>query len=382
MAEAFERMRDSGEIRGVVAFDEEPLQEAWQLMAGLASQNVRSVQVRLEFNSEGADSMDGAVDAAVAPQRSVYEDYDVAREPSLHMPRRAQQEPDEAQCNEAECNEVEAECEPVCNPAQTDGGFTEEGFRAGETVVYFASKQSSYVSHSTKRSVPSKQSKQSSKPPPKPKPSRLGRCRALCKACWANRCCRICCKGSGALCGLLMLAVAVCLGLFWPRDLSWKLTTLDVDTEQLMALATAVSGPEAQHMAPTFLTLKAEVDLFNPNLLGAKSGPGRIKIRHGGSLVGQGAVEPATVPPQASGLLAADLIFRFQPSFLSAIAEEVAEERWTVPLSLEATAEVDILSLLLQYRMSCDVQLSLSDLMMLETRSRAVAGQECRYSYR
>ena len=270
---------------------------------------------------------------------------DIAREPSLHLPGRYDMVP-------ARPATVKTETDPSAPP-----DFETETDKA--------------ISIGT------------SKPPTKHGgPECCIRC--LWARCWQDRRWRKCGFLSAMLAWILIVAVAICVGLFWPRDPSWRLTRLQMDVDALMGLVTAASGGVAvidSAVVPDQV-FRADVEVNNPNLVGAESRLGEIFFVFEGRQVGTGVTEAATLPPQSTATVVAEGTLQVDRELLRAIAGEIASESPTLTFELVATSDFrSLLGLELRYKMHCKIDFSIPDLMMSDTRARAVTGRECQHTY-
>lgn len=191
---------------------------------------------------------------------------------------------------------------------------------------------------------------------------------------------KFCCCGVSL--GLLLVATATCLGLFWPRDPTWKVTKLQVNAGELSKLVTAVSGSDSLNLAPQSLLFVAEVEVFNPNLLGGDSDEGQLHLTYQGHRMGTGKMEPSSVPAQSAVKLQATMNLDLPLDFVQSIQSELEADR--AALVFKAFAETKVgssLGMQVNFKVDCDIDVSLSFLMMKETQDRAVTGRNCRYTF-
>ena len=195
---------------------------------------------------------------------------------------------------------------------------------------------------------------------------------------------------------ITFLALACCAGislvLFWPRDPSWQLTKLEVD-ESIMDLVTALSALPSPAPSPSQLLFRAEASFSNPNLLHGDTSDGALELRYLKEsedpevdreelLVGRGVSAAATLSPQTESAVVANVTVDLEQNFMDILQQEIVAERWVLAFKLIAACKVrTILNVQLQYRMVCDLDVALSDLMMSETRSRALTVRACKHSF-
>ncbi|CAK9022676.1 Uncharacterized protein SCF082_LOCUS15896 [Durusdinium trenchii] len=180
---------------------------------------------------------------------------------------------------------------------------------------------------------------------------------------------------------VLAVATGIFLGLFWPRDPTWKVTKLQVDAGELGKLVTAVSGGSAE-LAPKKLMFKAEVEVQNPNLLGGDCEEGQVQFTYQGGQMGVGKLDPASVPAQSSVDLNAELTLDISSEFVKSFQSELEADRSFLTFKAYAQSNVaSSLGIQVHLRVACDIDVSLSFLMMRETQHRAVTGRGCRYTF-
>ena len=207
--------------------------------------------------------------------------------------------------------------------------------------------------------------------------------RFLWAKCWQDRRWRKCGFVAAALTWLMIITVAVSVGVLWPRHPSYRLTRLQMDVDALMSLVTAASGAatESANQVPDQV-FRAEVEMKNPNLVGAETQPGNIHFIFQGREVGTGTTQPASLPPQSTATVVAEGALQVDKELLDAIAGEMATE---VPLlTFEVVAKSEFQSIFgveLNYTLHCKIDFSIPDLMMSDTRARAVTGRECKHAY-
>ncbi|CAE7932967.1 unnamed protein product [Symbiodinium necroappetens] len=105
--------------------------------------------------------------------------------------------------------------------------------------------------------------------PTKASNSKVKKCSGLLWApCWQDRRWRKCCLVTSVLAWVVVIAVGISLALLWPRDPTWRLTSLQMDVDALMSLVTAASGGPSvidTAIVPDQV-FRAEVEVNNPNL--------------------------------------------------------------------------------------------------------------------
>ena len=285
---------------------------------------------------------------------------DIAREPSLHIPGRNDTVPARPAC-------VKIDSDPAPPPPdfetfETEAAETDKAISIGTQKLTQKSKKAS-----TRDRCP-------------------GCRRFLWAKCWQDPRWRKCGLITAALVWVVVIALAISLGLLWPRDPSWRLTSLQMDVDALMSLVTAASsGPSVIETAVVpDQVFRAEVEVNNPNLVGAESQAGQFHFIFEGRNVGAGMTGPATIPPQSVATVVAEGALQVDKDLLHAMASELSADSPTVPtLNFEILAESDFQSIFgmeLHYQMHCKIDFSIPDLMMSDTRARAVTGRECKHT--
>eukprot|EP00437_Effrenium_voratum_P022902 CAMPEP_0181408228 /NCGR_PEP_ID=MMETSP1110-20121109/6189_1 /TAXON_ID=174948 /ORGANISM="Symbiodinium sp., Strain CCMP421" /LENGTH=364 /DNA_ID=CAMNT_0023530685 /DNA_START=13 /DNA_END=1107 /DNA_ORIENTATION=- len=221
--------------------------------------------------------------------------------------------------------------------------------------------------------------------PTKASNSKVKKCSGLLWApCWQDRRWRKCCLVTSVLAWVVVIAVGISLALLWPRDPTWRLTSLQMDVDALMSLVTAASGGPSvidTAIVPDQV-FRAEVEVNNPNLIGAESKSGSIHLVFEGRRMGAGITGPLTLPPQSAATVLAEGTLQVDKELLHAMARELASESPTLTFQLRAESDFQsVFWLELHYEMLCTIDFSIPDLMMADTRARAVTGRGCEHTY-
>ena len=166
---------------------------------------------------------------------------------------------------------------------------------------------------------------------------------------------------------------------------SYRLTRLQMDVDALMSLVTAASGAatESANQVPDQV-FRAEVEMKNPNLVWGRD-PARQTFTSfsRGREVGTGTT-PACKPPTAVN---SNCGCRRGACRLTRSCLMPSLVRWPreVPLlTFEVVAKSEFQSIFgveLNYTLHCKIDFSIPDLMMSDTRARAVTGRECKHAY-
>jgi len=185
---------------------------------------------------------------------------------------------------------------------------------------------------------------------------------------------------------IVVIALGISLALLWPRDPTWRLTSLQMDVDALMSLVTAASGGPSVDTATAATVpdqvFRAEVEVNNPNLIGAETESGEIHLVFEGRRMGAGITGPLMLPPQSAATVVAEGTLQVDEELLHAMARELANESPTLTFQLRAESDFQsVLGLELHYEMLCTVDFSIPDLMMADTRARAVTGRGCEHTY-
>lgn len=221
--------------------------------------------------------------------------------------------------------------------------------------------------------------------PTKASNSKVKKCSGLLWApCWQDRRWRKCCLVTSVLAWVVVIALGISLAVLWPRDPTWRLTSLQMDVDALMSLVTAASGGPSvidTAIVPDQV-FRAEVEVNNPNLIGAESKSGSIHLVFEGRRMGAGITGPLTLPPQSAATVLAEGTLQVDKELLHAMARELASESPTLTFQLRAESDFQsVFGLELHYEMLCTIDFSIPDLMMADTRARAVTGRGCEHTY-
>jgi len=193
------------------------------------------------------------------------------------------------------------------------------------------------------------------------------------------------------LCSLLFtIALAVCLPLFWPRDPSWELTNMTVNSTVLGEFV-GVFGiywalPKNATVFPELpeLTMAAEVDLHNPNYLGGQMlGPGDFTVSFHAQALGSGQCSPALIEGKSMTPLTCIINVKMQPqTFRELIAEVLADLKRPLTVQVSGGTKVrGLLGIELDAGTTCDVQADVMAFMDPAKRNKVVVSSECRYHY-
>jgi len=171
---------------------------------------------------------------------------------------------------------------------------------------------------------------------------------------------------------------------------------LEVD-DGIMELVTAMSAIDTVDTvaAPSQLLFTAESAVSNPNLLHGDTSDGSIDLRYVETVqtigegveesefvVGRGVSYATTLAPQTVSTVMANITVDLEQNFVNILQREIVAERLVLAFKLIAACKVvTILNVQLHYQMVCDLDVALSDLMMSETRTRAVAVKACKHSF-
>eukprot|EP00930_Biecheleria_cincta_P002540 TRINITY_DN10354_c0_g1_i1.p1 TRINITY_DN10354_c0_g1~~TRINITY_DN10354_c0_g1_i1.p1 ORF type:complete len:283 (+),score=37.88 TRINITY_DN10354_c0_g1_i1:97-945(+) len=195
----------------------------------------------------------------------------------------------------------------------------------------------------------------------------------------------------GLCCLLFTVALAVCVPLFWPRDASWELTNITVNSTALNEFVGMFSiymalPSNASHFPPLpELNMVAEVDLHNPNYLGGKMlGPGDFTVFFHGQIFGSGQCSPAMIEPQSNTLLTCNVATKMQPQTFKDIITDILEGQLKRPLTVQVSGGTKVqgpLGIELKAGATCDVHASVMAFMDPARRGEVVESSECRYSY-
>jgi len=205
----------------------------------------------------------------------------------------------------------------------------------------------------------------------------------LCRFCPSTRRGRAC----GLCTFLLMMTLAVCLPLFWPRDPSWKLTKLGLDDAVLGAyvnlFVAATQSKLLDNASLPELKLTAEIDLDNPNYLGGEMiAPGEFTVSYKGQDFGFGSCAPAAIEARSTTPLIASVSIRMWPQIFKDIVRDLMDNKFNLTVQVRGGTTVrGPLGITLAAGARCSVHTAAANIYMNETRSQVVQSKECQYAY-
>ncbi|CAE8632282.1 unnamed protein product [Polarella glacialis] len=195
---------------------------------------------------------------------------------------------------------------------------------------------------------------------------------------------RLCCAVSSCCAFMLAVVLAVCLPLFWPQDPTWQLTKLELaDPMALQVLIGAfqgMSGDGNSTMPP--LTFLAEVDLHNPNRIGADAGRGEFAVSFKGMKFGEGYCLPSHVPAGANVLIAANVSVQLYPEVAQELAAEVMANEFVITVHVSGHTIVQApFGIQMFCSVECDIDSEVTQLLG-PTPQNIMKEKRCKYEYK
>lgn len=194
-----------------------------------------------------------------------------------------------------------------------------------------------------------------------------------------------CCRAVGCCLCMLLVALGVCMPIFWPRPPSWELTKLDlVDSTALDPFIRAFvpGGDISSNVTLPEVSFMAEVDLYNPNHLGGSAEEGKLTLFHAGQQLGTGHVAPTVVPPRSTVKLLVNMSIEASAELLDKVSSALVANDLKLDVQVSGTTSLRWpLGIRLHCAVDCDVQASVVELMVPEARRRVVESQDCSYRY-
>jgi hypothetical protein len=177
----------------------------------------------------------------------------------------------------------------------------------------------------------------------------------------------VCCAGGAAI---LIVVAAV---LLWPRDPAWHLTKIDMDTSKFIAVMTG------QGNVTEPLPLVADVSFWNPNLIGATTEPGAIKVFFGSEVMCHGTAGATTVGPRSTSTLRTELVVQFNEALAQKIMATVMANNFQLNVSADARVVVPMGPVRVKVDTHC--KLTTDALKVLTDPTGVISKRECTYSY-
>eukprot|EP00438_Fugacium_kawagutii_P010421 Skav220421 [mRNA] locus=scaffold639:697599:698735:+ [translate_table: standard] len=173
---------------------------------------------------------------------------------------------------------------------------------------------------------------------------------------------------------------------FWPRDVDWNLTKLDVsDESDLMTLVMAFGNVQNDTVLPE-LVFQAGAAVQNPNFLGGTAAQGEFQVLYRDNVLGRGHSEPVSIPALGSGkvearMTGAKIRVKLNPALFKQLTADVLEHALHTTVKVKGGATVrSIFGLQIDCRMDCDIHASVSKILGDEKQA-VLENKTCRYEY-
>ena len=197
----------------------------------------------------------------------------------------------------------------------------------------------------------------------------------------SKRCCT-----KRLMCILLSLVgvAGVATATFWPRDVNWQLTTLDVlDESSLMYFVMAFGSRDgmSNETALPEMTFHAGAAIENPNFLGGQAHSGEFVVLFKDKVLGGGKSKPVDVPARGSGKVLADVQVKLNPSLFKEITDDVLANSLHTNITVQGKALVQsIFGLKILCKMECEILARVSEIFG-STKQAVVESKTCAYQY-
>eukprot|EP00438_Fugacium_kawagutii_P015030 Skav204461 [mRNA] locus=scaffold3299:65183:65851:+ [translate_table: standard] len=168
---------------------------------------------------------------------------------------------------------------------------------------------------------------------------------------------------------------------FWPRDVDWELTQLDVmDESSLMYFVMAFGNVQNDTILPE-LGFHAGALVQNPNLLGGRAASGDFQVLYSDQLLGSGHSEPVAIPALGSGTVEAKIRIKLSPALFNQLTADILQHSLHATVKIKGAARVkSIFGLQLHCKMDCDIHASVTEILG-EEKQAVVQNKTCRYNY-
>jgi len=180
----------------------------------------------------------------------------------------------------------------------------------------------------------------------------------------------------------LTILAGAAIAAFWPQNVSWQLTNLDVlDQASLTFFVMAFSNGLSNNATLPDITFHAGAKIENPNFLGGTAESGEFKVLFQGKELGGGRSDPVDVPALGSNTVEADVRVKLNPTLFHELTTDVLANSLHTNITVQGGAMVkSIFGLQVRCRMKCDILASVSEIFG-DTKQAVIEKKTCVYHY-
>lgn len=200
----------------------------------------------------------------------------------------------------------------------------------------------------------------------KPAGSRVGAVAGRCRAFFGKRRVKI-----GVLAAVVFAGLTAFL---WPRTPTWTLVGLDIDVQEFVDVMTGVGN------VSTPLPIVAQVEIWNPNFLGAKTEQGSVIVYYDGEVMGHGTTGECAVGARAVSHMRVDVVMQFTTELASKLLNGAVANNMQLDVHADVKQPVRLGALEVTTVVQCDVVASASRLM--ENPADVIVDRQCHYGLR
>jgi len=148
---------------------------------------------------------------------------------------------------------------------------------------------------------------------------------------------------------------------------------IDMDTSKFVA---AMTG---QGNVTEPLSLTADVAFWNPNLLGASTEPGAVKVYYDSEEMCHGTFGSTSVGPRSTSTIRTDIVVQLNEAMAQKIMTDVMAHDFKLKVSADARVVVPVGMLQIKIRVQCAI--TAATLKVLSTPADVISKKACTYSY-
>jgi len=157
------------------------------------------------------------------------------------------------------------------------------------------------------------------------------------------------CGWKVGVCGLSLAAVLTLSLLFFPKDPSWTIDSVEMDTTQFINIMTG-NGNTTEPVP-----VSASVNIYNPNFVGAEAQEGHVQVFFEGELMAYGVTKPKYVAPRSNAKMEAEITVRFTDELAKSVMAAVLSSNFHLKVSTMATVPAQAGSIRAFAFVTCDL---------------------------
>lgn len=173
---------------------------------------------------------------------------------------------------------------------------------------------------------------------------------------------------------LLLTGLSVFLCFVLPlRDPDWHLTALDIDVMKFSQVMMGMGNVTE----PLYFT--ADVDFYNPNIIGTTTEPGTFVVYYGDEVMSSGTTKSVTVGGKSAASMKVDIKTQFTKAMADAIVAEVVANNMELKVKADVLVIAKVGLLRVKTRVHCDITAATTRL--FQDPATVLKDAACTYSY-